>query len=228
MDLFLDLEGHDPFGAGKPADVLRLPQDLGLAGELKDIPGVEVDEQKAAARVHLDVAQGGEHAVAGVIREQQEALVGDDNEPRLAAPVRHIDPAAPVVLALGEPARDEEGIGPGNQGRLGPVQLVSTVDRPLLPDGLDIVAEVVIPGLDVLRAVGKRLPHANVERPLARVANSPVYPKSAAGLEVEPERPDVRALDQRPVQRIAVDGPGPDFELEGIGGPGEAGRPGEG
>ena len=62
-------------------------------------------------------------------------------------------------------------------------------------------------------AVGKGLPHANFEFVLPEVAYLPVHPESAAGLEIEPEGPDIRAVDQRFVQRVPVNGPGPDFEL---------------
>ena len=213
MDLFFDLKGHHPLGAGKPANVLRFPQNLSLAGELKDVALVKIDEQEATPRIHLNVAQGGEHAVAGVVREQQKAFVGDDDEPGLPTAVGYVDPAAPVVVALGELAGYEQGVGPGDHGRLAPVQGVSAADHLPFSDGLDVVAKVVVSGLDVLRAVGKGLPHANFECVLPELADLPIHPESAAGLEIEPEGPDIRAVDQRFVQRVPVNGPGPYFEL---------------
>ena len=88
---------------------------------------------------------------------------GEDNESGPAATVRYVDPVAPVRAVLGEPAGDEEGVGPGNQGRLVAGQGGATIDEPLIANVYEIVGETIAAGLDVFRAVAKTLRHPDFE-----------------------------------------------------------------
>ena len=69
--------------------------------------GIEIDEEETAFRIDRDVAKRIEHAVSGVIREQQQSLVRSQYETRLAAAMRYVDSVGPVTL-LGELAGDKE------------------------------------------------------------------------------------------------------------------------
>ena len=67
---FLDGEGQHPLCAREAPGVRRIPEDLGLTGQLQRVAVLEVDEDQAALRIDRDVAERVEHAVARVVRKQ--------------------------------------------------------------------------------------------------------------------------------------------------------------
>lgn len=59
--------------------------DAGAAGELERAAPLPVDEQQARRRIDLQVAEGGEHVVAGEARPAQASRAGDLDESGVAA-----------------------------------------------------------------------------------------------------------------------------------------------
>ena len=224
MPCVVDTERDHPLGAGKTVGVVRLPQDLGLPGDLQQVAGLKVDEQEAALRVDHEVAERVEHAVPGVIGKQQRRLVRDDDEPGQAAPVRDVDALPGVVAVVSELAGDEEGVAAGDHRRLRLVQGWPAADGPPFMGGLGRARQIEFAGLDVFRAVAEALHDLDVEPVLADVDDLAVHPVSPARVELEPQAADLRSLNERLVQKIAVDRTCPDPERPRIDGAKKAGR----
>ena len=205
----------------------RVPEDLGLAGQLQRVAAVEVDEDQAALRIDRDVAERVEHAVAGIVRKQQQGLVGDQDEAGLAAAVRHIDSVAPIIGGLRKLAGDEQGVGTRDEGGLVLGQGFSALHQALLADLRDIAVPCGLASLDVLRAIAEALQDLDLEALRCLSRNFAVEAIAPARWELEPQGTNVRTLEEGLVQGIAVDRPCRHLQPAGVGWPQEAGLAGE-
>ena len=67
----VDAEDNDPLRAGKTFCMCVIPKYLGSAGHLQRGARIEIDKQQPAMRIGLDIAQGVEHPVAGIVGKQK-------------------------------------------------------------------------------------------------------------------------------------------------------------
>ena len=206
----------------------RLPENLGLACKLKRIAGVEIDEQEAAFRIDRDVAKRIEHAVSGIVREQQQRLVRDQDEARFAAAMRHVDPMGPIRGVFRELAHDEQGVGARDDGRLVLGQGISPVDRLFPAHALDFATRGWPAGLDVFGTDSEALGDPDLKTVRVPAAHLAVHTIASATLELEPQGPYVRTVDEGLAQGISIDRPPRHAERARVGRPDETWLTGEG
>ena len=84
VDHLVELHAHEPLGAAEAVELRPVPHDLGAAGEMQQVAGLEVGEHQADARLQRDVAERVEELVAGEVGPGQRApVVADVHEARL-------------------------------------------------------------------------------------------------------------------------------------------------
>ena len=152
----------------------------------------------------------------------------DQDEARFAPAVRHVDPVAPIRGVFRELARDKQGVGASDDGRLIFGQGLSPVDRSFLAYALDLASRGGLAGLDVFGTVSVALDDLDLKTLRAPAAHFAVNAIASATLELDPQGSHVRAIDERLAQGISINRPRRHVECARAGRPDEPRLTGQG
>ena len=171
---------------------------------MQHVTGLKINKQQPRHRVGVQVAEGVEEQVAGKIRDGQ-YVAFHPHKPRVAAAMGNVHRAFAVLVDV---AGDEEGVGLADQRLSRIVQAAAALGQVAgfacnASDG---------PQLDVFGAIAEGVHYVHRKALILKRSDPAIHAIAAAGVEVDAQQADRRAIRYPSPGGIAFGGQAVDLQ----------------